>query len=174
VDAAVYAAQLSRKAGVVINAYALGRRSLADQFTATEISRITLGTYTPVVNPGDVITYFESVSFTNVKDVTLMNLTTSEVAADVRLFPDGSYSAYLPVREGTNRVRVTALASDGSENSFETEFEFKITGLTKGELSLELERIREQNRKLELSIERDRLRSILKEQRKTLEIEVEE
>jgi hypothetical protein len=174
VDAAVYAAQLARKAGVVINSYALGRGALSDPLAATEISRITLGTYTPLRNPGDVITYFEDVSFTNVKDVILENLTTSEVSEEIRMFPDGSYSAFLPVREGTNRIRVTALGSDGSEDSIETEFEFEISGLTKGDLELELERIRKQSLELELSIERDRLRGVTDEQRKTLKIEVED
>jgi hypothetical protein len=174
VDAAIYAAQLARKAGVVINSYALGRGALSDPLAATEISRITHGTYTPVRNPGDVITYLEGVSFTSVKDVTLINLTTSEIAEEVHLFPDGTFSAFLPVREGTNRVRVTALASDGSKDSVETEFEFEIMGLTKGELVIELERIRKQNRELELSVERERLRRAIEEQRRTLEIEVEE
>jgi hypothetical protein len=141
---------------------------------ASEISRITLGTFTPVRNPGDVITYLQDVSFSSVYDVTLTNLTTSEVAEEVRLFPDGTFSGFLPVREGINRVRVTAMAADGSEGSVEFDLEFEVSGLTKGELELELERIREQNRKLELTLERDRIEAEIDEQQKTLKIEAEE
>ncbi len=49
--------------------YALGPNALTNPYAATEISRITLGTFTPVRNPGDVITYLQNVSFTSVDDV---------------------------------------------------------------------------------------------------------
>jgi hypothetical protein len=174
VEAALYAARLAQQASVVINSYALGPKALSDPVAASEISRITLGTFTPVRNPGDVITYLQDVSFSSVYDVTLTNLTTSEVAAEVRLFPDGTFSGFLPVREGINRVRVTAMAADGSEGSVEFDLEFEVSGLTKGELELELERIREQNRKLELTLERDRIETEIDEQHKTLKVEAEE
>ena len=55
--------RLARKAGITINTYALGPNALANPIAATEVARITLGTYLPVRNPGDIVlvedpTYF--------------------------------------------------------------------------------------------------------------------
>ena len=173
-EAALNAARVAHKAGIIINTYALGPVALSNPIAATEISRITLGTFTPVQNPGDVITYFRSASFSNVEDVIFTNLTTREISEDVSLSPDGSFSGYVPVREGVNRVRVTALATDGSEGSVEFDLEFAVSGLNSKELSIELERIRRQNRELQILVENDRIKRFRAKQRKELKIEAED
>jgi hypothetical protein len=139
---------------------------------ATEIARITRGTFMPVQNPGDIISFLQGVSFASVDDVVFTNLTTSEVSYDVRLSPDGSFSGFVPVREGVNRVRVTALTTGGTSGSVELDLEFETSGLTGRELGLELERIRERNKQLMLLIERERIQRFREQQRKLLEIEV--
>ena len=171
-EAALGAARVASKAGITINTYALGPNALDNPVAATEMSRLTLGTFTPVKNPGDVITYLQGVTFTSVEDVIFTNLTTSEISEDVRLLPDGSFSGYVPVREGTNRVRVTALATDGSEGFTEFDLEFAVSGRTSRELTLELDGIRKQNRELQLLIEREKVRQFRDKQRKALKLEV--
>ena len=173
-EAALNAARLAHKAGITINTYALGLGALSNPIAAIEMSRITLGTFTPVQNPGDVITYLRGASFSNVEDVVFANLTTSEISEDVQLSPDGSFSGYVPVREGVNRVRVTALATDGSEGSVEFDLDFAVSGLNSRELSIELERIRRQNRELQIRVESDRIQRFRAKQRKELKIEAEE
>jgi Mg-chelatase subunit ChlD len=174
VDFALNAARVAHQAQVTINVYALGEAALRNPLAATEMSRITLGKYTPVQNPGDVITYLQNASFANVDDVIFTNLTTSEISTDVRLSPDGSFSGFVPVREGTNRVRVTALASDGSTGTVEFDLEFEKAGLSGRELALELERIRKRNTELQLLIESERIKRFRAQARKGLEIKVEE
>ncbi len=174
IDFALNAARVAHQAQVTINVYALGEAALRNPLAATEMSRITLGTYTGVENPGDVITYLQNASFANVDDVIFTNLTTSEVSADVQLSPDGSFSGFVPVREGKNRVRVTALASDGSIGAVEFDLEFERAGLSGRELALELERIRKRNTELQLLIESERIKRFREQQRKGLEIRVEE
>lgn len=174
IDFALNAARVAHQAQVTINVYALGEAALRNPLAATEMSRITLGTYTGVANPGDVITYLQNASFANVDDVIFTNLTTSEISADVRLSPDGSFSGFVPVREGTNRVRVTALASDGSTGTVEFDLEFEKAGLSGRELAIELERIRNRNRELQLLIESERIKRFRAQARKGLEIKVEE
>jgi hypothetical protein len=174
VDFALNAARVAHQAQVTINVYALGEAALRNPLAATEMSRITLGTYTGVENPGDVITYLQNASFSNVDDVIFTNLTTSEISADVQLSPDGSFSGFVPVREGTNRVRVTALASDGSTGTVEFDLEFEKEGLSGRELVIELERIRNRNRELQLLIESERIKRFRAQARKGLEIKVEE
>ena len=173
-EAALGAARVASKAGITINTYALGPSALDNPIAVTEMSRVTLGTFTPVKNPGDVITYLQGVTFSSVEDVIFTNLTTSEISEDVRLLPDGSFSGYVPVREGINRVRVTALATDGSEGFTEFDLEFAVSGRTNRELTLELDGIRRQNRELQLLIEREKVRQFRDKQRKGLKLEVED
>ncbi|MFP8880439.1 MAG: vWA domain-containing protein, partial [Myxococcota bacterium] len=174
IDFALNAARVAHQAQVTINVYAIGEAALRNPLAATEMARITLGSYLPVQNPGDVITYLQNASFANVDDVIFTNLTTSEVSEDVRLSPDGSFSGFVPVREGTNRVRVTALASDGSTGAVEFDLEFEKAGLSGRELAIELERIRKRNRALGLLIESERIKRFRAQARKGLEIRVEE
>jgi hypothetical protein len=127
-----------------------------------------------VQRPGDIIGFLQGVSFSNIEDVVFANLTTREVSTDVHLLPDGTFSGFVPVKEGRNRVRVTALASDGSSGSVELELLFEPSGMTEKELALELERIREHNKQLQLLVEQERIRRFREQQRKVIELEVEE
>lgn len=170
-EAALTAARLAHSAGIVINTYALGPSALNNPFAATEIARITRGTFMPVQNPGDIVSFLQGTSFANVDDVVFTNLTTREVSYDVELLPDGSFSGFVPVREGTNRVRVTALASNGSSGSVDLDLVFETAGLSQRALALELERIRERNKQLMLLIERERIQRFREHQRKQLELE---
>jgi len=173
-EAALSAARLAHKAGITVNTYALGPNALTNPLAATEMARITLGNFLPVRNPGDIISFLSGVSFANIDDVVITNLTTREVSYDVDLSPDGSFSGFVPVREGQNRVRVTALASDGSSGSVELDLLFEKSGLTERELALELDRIRDRNKQLMLLIERERIQRFREQQRKVLEFSAEE
>jgi hypothetical protein len=173
-EAALNAARLAHKAGISVNTYALGPNALTDPLAATEMARISLGTFMPVRNPGDIISFLQGVTFANIDDVVLTNLTTREVSYDVRLSPDGSFSGFVPVREGRNRVRVTALASDGSRGSVEFDLDFQTAGFSQRELALELQRIRERNKQLLLLIERERIQRFREQQRKVLELGAED
>ena len=113
-------------------------------------------------------------SFANIDDVVITNLTTSEISYDVQLAPDGTFSAFVPVKEGPNRVQVTALASDGGEYSVELDLDFEKSGLSERELALELERIKKRNRELLRLIERKRIQSFRNRQQKKVVIEADD
>ncbi len=172
VEAAINASRLSHKAGITINTYALGPGALTYPLAVTEMARVTLGTYTPVQNPGDIIALLQGVSFANIEDVVFTNLTTGDFSTDVRLTPDGSFSGFVPVREGANRVRVTALASDGTRGSVELDVDFKVAELTDRELARELERIRRRNKELRLLLERKRIEEFRNRERQRKELDV--
>lgn len=174
IDVAITAARLAHKAGVRVNTYALGPKALTQPLAATEIARITLGTFLPVRSPGDIVSFLQAVSFANVEDVVVSNLTTGEFSTDVRLAADGRFDGFVPVREGENRLRVTALASDGSSITTDLEIHFELAGLSGRELGLELDRIRRRNKELELLLERERIQSFRSHQKKELELRVEE
>jgi hypothetical protein len=173
VEAAVAAARLAHAAGITINTYGVGPDALTSPVAATEVARVTLGTFTPVKNAGDIVAVLQGVSFSNIEDVVVTNLTTGDFSTDVRLEPDGSFSGFVPVREGQNRVRVTALATDGQRGSVEVDLNFKMAGLSDLELAKELERIRERNKALQLLVERKKIEEFRarEKQRKELEIQ---
>jgi hypothetical protein len=170
-EAAVQAAVLAHEAGITINTYCLGPGALSNPLAATEMARVTLGTYTPVQNPGDIMAILQGVSFANVEDVVFTNLTTGDFSTDVQLSPDGSFFGYVPVREGPNRLRVSALASDGTRGSYDLDITFQKAGLAPREQARELERLRELNKNLLLLREKERIRSFREQQRKEVEIE---
>ncbi len=172
-EVAINAARLARKAGITVNTYALGRHALAKPVAVIEMARLTVGTYTPVRNPGDIVSFLQGVSFANIDDVVITNLTTSEISYDVQLSPDGSFSAFVPVKVGENKLEVTALASDGGEHSVELSLEFEKSGLSERELALELERIKKRNKELLRLIERKRIQSFRARQQKKVVIEAE-
>jgi hypothetical protein len=101
----------------------------------------------------------------------LTNLSTGEFSSDVRLAPDGSFTGFVPVREGKNRVRISALASDGSRGSVELEFDFEHNEVGDRSRLDELARIREQNKQLEIHRLGVEIEQFRQEQRKRLEIE---
>lgn len=173
VEAAISAAKLAQIAGIRINTYALGPHALSYPQAVTEMARVTLGTYTPVQNPGDIVAMLQGVSFANVEDVVIANLTTGDFSTDVALKPDGSFSGFVPVRKGRNQVRVTALSSDGSRGSVTLDLDFGRTQLTDLELARELERIRRMNKELLLLKERRKIEDFRQREKKDLELEVE-
>lgn len=173
-EVAINAARLARKAGITINTYALGRHALAKPVAVMEMARLTVGAYTPVRNPGDIVSFLQGVSFANIDDVVITNLTTNEISYDVQLAPDGSFSAFVPVREGANQLQVTALASDGGEHTVELRLDFEKSGLSERELALELERIKKRNKELLKLIERKRIQAFRERQQKKVVIEADE
>ena len=173
IEAAISAAGLAKTAGIRINTYALGPQALTFPQAVTEVARVSLGTFTPVQNPGDIVALLQGVSFANIDDVVIANLTTGDFSTDVKLEPDGSFSGFVPVRPGRNQIRVTALASDGSRGNVTLELDFDRTQLTDLELARELERIRRMNKELLLLKERQKIDDFRSREKKELELEVE-
>jgi hypothetical protein len=171
-EAAVAAARVAQSAGIRINTYAVGPDALAKPKAATEVARVTLGTYTPVLEPGAIAAALQATSFANVEDVGVVNLTTQESAPDVRLNPDGSFQAFVPVRAGRNRVLVNVLASDGTEANLEIEFDFKVAEKKGLDRTNELAQIRKLNDELIRHLEAEKIKRARREQRIKRELEI--
>lgn len=173
VEAAIGAAALAARAGIPINTYAIGGGALQSPRAVSEVARVTGGVYTAVRSPGDIVALLRGISFVDVEDVVLSNLSTGEFSTDVRLAPDGTFRGFVPVREGYNRVRVTALATDGSRAHRDVEVEFGMSQWSDRELALELETIRRANKELVLETERKRIEDFRRRAQKELEVEIE-
>jgi hypothetical protein len=176
IEAVILKARLAKQGHIKINAYGLGLFAIEDPIAAVEAAKATGGLYTPVRRPGDIVTVLSGVSFADIDDVVAVNLTLGEMSEpeDISVLPDGSFRGYVPVRPGRNRIRVSALASDGTRGSTEFELDFRHQELTDAELVEERERIRERNRELELMVERRRQEAFRKAERdRALTIQVE-
>ena len=172
-EAAVNAARVAHTGGIRINSFALGPDALTKPKAATEVARVTLGTFTPLLEPGAIVAALQAVSFANVEDLGVVNLTTRENAPDVRLNPDGSFVAFVPVREGRNRVLVNALASDGSEANLELEFDFRVAEQTDERMrERDLARLRRLNDELIRHLEAERIKAEKRRQRMERELEI--
>jgi len=171
-EAAVNAAKVARAAGIRINTYALGTGALGRPLAATEVARVTLGSFTPVLEPGAIVAALQTVSFANIEDVGILNLTLREGTPDVRLNPDGTFVGFVPVQEGSNRVLVNAVASDGSEANVELTFDFAIEQ-SKGDMAeRDLARLRELNNNLLVHLEAERIKRERRRLRMEKELEI--
>jgi hypothetical protein len=90
----------------------------------------------------------------------------------VRLNPDGGFAAFVPVQEGTNRVLVNVLASDGSEANFELEFQFRVKESEGRMKERELAGLRKLNDELLRYVEAERIRREKRRQRMQREIDI--
>jgi len=176
ITAAVEAARLAQSAGVAINVFGLGPSAIDYPVAPTEVTRVTGGVYVPVRRAGDIVTVLSGISFADVDDVVAVNLTLGEEAHpdDVILQPDGSFRGFVPVRPGVNRIRISALATDGTRGSTDLEVNFQHQDLTDAELEAELDRVRKRNREIRMVSERERQNAERERIRERgLELEVE-
>ena len=179
IEATIAAGQLAAEAGILINVFGLGPGAINYPEAATRISQFTGGSYVPVRRPGDVVTLLTGISFAEVADVVAVNLTLGQESGprDIELLPDGSFRGFVPVRPGLNRIRVSALASDGSRGSTEFEVTYRLQDLSDTELRSELERVRNRNRDIQVLTERRRQEASRRAEREralTLEVDGED
>jgi hypothetical protein len=176
-EAVIDAANLAKVAKTMVNVYGLGPTAIDYPVAAEQTAAITGGLYTPVRRPGDIVVALTGVSFANIDDVVAVNTTLGEMSGprDIELNPDGSFKGFVPVAPGMNRIRVSALASDGSRGSTEFDITFKYQEMTDAELESELERVRKRNREIQLIMEQKRQDAFRKlERERMVEIEVED
>jgi Mg-chelatase subunit ChlD len=146
----VNAAGLAGRAGIKIHVLGLGDEVVNFPWAVEGIAKESNGTYTPLKRPADVLAIMDRISVVGVDYVQIVNQTSGQKAANLRLAADGYFAAALPVVEGKNQIDVLARASDGS-NSRTSVTVFYQPGTQK---SLELEVFLEREKKLKLEVDR--------------------
>lgn len=157
---AISAARIAKVADIKIHTFALGMESFQDPYTLQEIARESRGVYTPVPNPGDIITVLPKTSFVELDYINIINETITERAKNIMLNPAGDFLASVPVKNGENRILAEARASDGSRAKSMITLYFEkrdsienlkdLTLMKKPDLSLDLGRKEQENLLLEL------------------------
>jgi uncharacterized protein YegL len=107
-----------REAGVRLHAFAFGPKATGRTFFEQIASRTggqflwiddlsELADHLPYIVPYTLVPGLETVM--------IENLSTHASASAVRVFPDGSFDAYLPLAHGANRIEVIATVAGGGE-----------------------------------------------------------
>jgi hypothetical protein len=199
VRAVLRAASRAARAQIRIHSFAIGPDALDGPVATVEMASRTDGYFTPVRHPGDLVEVVEEVSFANLEGVTLRSLTRKEDAAYFRSTADGSWAGLLKLDPGKNLIEVLAKASDGTQSSRTLEVLMEPGGPTpavpeelaaqrnwlleeclrevkKVRLTAEQERAEQVRKDLLVEIERERAkaRQRAEDQRKRLELGVEQ
>jgi hypothetical protein len=199
VRAVLRAASRARRARVRIHSFAIGPKALEGPIAAVEMAARTDGYFTPVRHPGDLVDVVEQVSFANLDEVRVRSLTTGEEAKPFRSSADGSWGGFVKIEPGKNRIEIRARAADGTEASRVLEVRVEpeaesppipkdlvvqrnrlleecLRDVKRVRLTAEEERAEQIRKELMVEIERERAQALERaaEQRKKLEIDVEE
>jgi hypothetical protein len=116
IRACLRAADRARRKGIKVHTFALGPEALAGPIAVVDMARHTGGIFTPIVNPGDVVSMIEDVNLVDLESLRIRNLTTQKDAPDVETRIDGGFGALVELAPGKNRVEVVARATDGTES----------------------------------------------------------
>jgi len=114
VRAVLRAAGRSKFSNIRIHSFAIGPEALDGPIATVEMARRTGGYFTPVRHPGMLVDAVETVDFANLHEVVVKNATNGKLAAPFRLTADGSWSGFLALENGANRLEVIARADDAS------------------------------------------------------------
>jgi hypothetical protein len=91
-----------------VHTFALGKEALEGTDAFREIAARTGGKFVPVAQPSEVVSFLRELSLTGLEDVTVRNLTTQRAGRALRIFPDGSFDAFVELASGENRIEVSA------------------------------------------------------------------
>jgi len=197
--AVLRAASRANRQGIRIHSFAIGPDALEGPISTIGMASRTNGYFTPVRHPGDLVDVVEEVSFANLEDVRLNNLTTGDAADPFRVTADGSWGGFIKLAPGANQIEVTALSDDGSEGTKFITLNFSpeapeqsipralttqrnrlledcLVNLKQVRMKTEERRNDEVRRELKLEIERERAqaRQRAEDQSKRLDISIEE
>ena len=113
--AVLRAANRAGRGRVKIHSFAIGPDALEGPIAVVEMAARTDGYFTPVRDPGDLVSVVEEVSFANLDALALINQTTQQDARYFRTTADGAWAGLVETDPGKNRIRVWARSDDGAE-----------------------------------------------------------
>jgi len=199
VRAVLRAANRANRGRIRIHSFAIGPDALEGPIATIEMASRTNGYFTPVRHPGDLMDAVEEVSFANLSDVRVHNSTTGDDADPFRITADGTWGGFVKLKPGANQIEVTAQADDGTEAKTTLAVHFQaeapdpviprdlmvqrnrlledcLINLKRVRMEAEEERNQQVRRELKIEIQNERLkaRDRADEQRKRLDIAIDE
>ncbi|MBW2693230.1 MAG: VWA domain-containing protein [Deltaproteobacteria bacterium] len=108
-------AMRANKAGIRIHSFAIGPEALAGPIASVELADMTGGSFIPVRHPGELSAVVEALNFANLEEVILQSDTTGNPADPFRVTADGSWGGFVKMVPGSNTIRISARSTDGIE-----------------------------------------------------------
>jgi hypothetical protein len=189
----------ANKAGIRIHSFAIGPEALAGPIASVELADMTGGSFIPVRHPGELSAVVDALNFANLEEVILQSETTGNPADPFRVTADGSWGGFVKMVPGSNTIRISARSTDGIEAvkrlhvihepvaqplSVPADLGLRHNRLLEDclrnlkQVRVEVEKVQaEKVRKellLEIGKERAKARKRVAEQRKQLELEIED
>jgi hypothetical protein len=153
---ALAAATALRSSGIELHVFGFGPSGDLSQPALSAFARSAGGTYRGIRIPSDVTGLFGSDLDDLINGVEIENLDSGTGALDVVLSGDGSFSGYVLLHEGTNRIRVHLDTPLNVRGDREVVVYFERKEPSSWEILRELERTHSRNRELYRLIEREK------------------
>ena len=115
VRAVLRAANRAGRGRVRIHSFAIGPDALEGPIAVVEMASRTEGYFTPVRDPGSLVSVVAEISFANLDEMALSNRTLNQDARYFRSTADGAWAGLVEMKPGKNNIRVWARADDGAE-----------------------------------------------------------
>jgi len=103
----------ANKAGIRIHSFAIGPEALEGPIASVELADMTGGSFVPVRHPGELSAVVDALNFANLEEVSLRNETTGNPAELFRVTADGSWGGFVKMVPGSNTIRISARSTDG-------------------------------------------------------------
>jgi predicted aspartyl protease len=114
-DAAWEAAREAADLGIRVYTFALGLGELQPDDVFVEMAMISGGGHVRLDRPGEVVHELALINLTEVTEISIHNLSNGRTARALRVFPDGSFDALVPLQPGENQIQVSARGNEGGE-----------------------------------------------------------
>ena len=105
----------ANKAGIRIHSFAIGSEALSGPIASVELADMTGGSFIPVRHPGELSAVVDALNFANLEDVMLRSETTGNEADPFRVTADGSWGGFVKTVPGSNTIQIAARSTDGVE-----------------------------------------------------------
>ncbi|MEX2207656.1 MAG: vWA domain-containing protein [Myxococcota bacterium] len=114
----------ARASGTRVFAFGVGVQDDRGTALLEYLASETQGRYVAVPVAREIAVELPLVSLTGVSDVEIVNTTNGKPARATRIFPDGTFDALVPLRDGENALRVVATLEDGRRLEAHTQVSF--------------------------------------------------
>jgi hypothetical protein len=152
---AITLARRLRDDRIRVDVYAVGPLATQRPRAATKVAEYSGGSFVPVEKPGDLLNVLPQIDFAEIAELRIVNVGSGARAIEQVQYPDGGFSALVPLQEGENEIEVYARATNGAEKSVRVKIRGPGRELSERE-QLDLERFdRSLERQRELRIETD-------------------
>jgi hypothetical protein len=113
--AAAERAEEASASEIRIFSFALGLSEIAEHDIYAAMATRTGGRYERLDKPGEIVQELPKINLARVAGVDIRNHTTGEAGKAVRVFPDGSFDAFVRLVAGENLLRIRARGKDGGQ-----------------------------------------------------------